>query len=173
MGVCYMGRKKIRIEKECLYCGKKFEVRPCEIKKGGKYCSRSCACTYRNLHNNPAWDENVRKKISQNHADVSGENNPMYGKRGNLAPSYIDGRNSFIGEVYRKILLASGKPCVCKLCGKTHGKIDVHHLDGNRSNNSLSNLIFLCRKCHISKAHTYLRDDTGKIIGSKLNKLNF
>ena len=29
-----------------------------------------------------------RKKISEHHADVSGENNPMYGKRGELSPMH-------------------------------------------------------------------------------------
>ena len=29
-----------------------------------------------------------RKKISEHHADFSGENNPMYGKRGELSPMY-------------------------------------------------------------------------------------
>lgn len=33
-------------------------------------------------------NKNVRKKMSQNHADVSGDKNPMYGKRGELAPFF-------------------------------------------------------------------------------------
>ena len=42
--------------------------------------------------NNPnygnKWSENIRKKISENHADVSGSNNPMYGKRGKKSPMF-------------------------------------------------------------------------------------
>ncbi len=34
------------------------------------------------------YSEESRKKISENHADVSGENNPMYGKKGELSPNY-------------------------------------------------------------------------------------
>jgi group I intron endonuclease len=30
----------------------------------------------------------TRRKISQSHADVSGENNPMFGKRGKLSPNF-------------------------------------------------------------------------------------
>lgn len=163
-----------QISTTCKQCGEIFDVYPSEIKKGrGKFCSRSCSTTYRNIHNNPAKNEAVRKKISENHADVSGDKNPMYGRRENNAPSFIDGRNSFAGETYRRMLLASGVEQRCVLCGQTEGNIDVHHLDGNRKNNDIANLIFLCRRCHLTKAHTYDRDNQGKIIGSKLNNLNF
>jgi 5-methylcytosine-specific restriction endonuclease McrA len=167
-----MGRPKTRATVVCKQCGECFEVRPSELKKGGgKFCSRSCATAYRNTHANPAKSEAVRKKISENHADVSGEKNPMYGRRGNRAPSFIDGRSSFSGETYRKILLASGTEQKCRLCGGVDGSIDVHHLDGNHKNNNPENLVFLCRKCHNTKAHIYERDNKGRITGSRLNNL--
>jgi len=74
----------------CIECGRNFYVRKCYQKRGqGKFCSVSCSTKYRNKHNNPAWLPEVREKISKNHADVSGKNNPMYGRKGTLAPSYI------------------------------------------------------------------------------------
>lgn len=91
-----MGRNVTRINKHCIQCGKEFEVYLSEIKKGGgKFCSRSCATTYRNLTNNPSKNPEIRKKISENHADINGEKNPMYNRKGSLSPSYIDGRNSY------------------------------------------------------------------------------
>ena len=36
----------------------------------------------------------------------------------------------------------------CELCGKT-GKLDIHHIDENPNNNSLDNLMCLCRSCHM------------------------
>lgn len=33
-------------------------------------------------------------------------------------------------------------------CKKTSNRLEVHHKDGNTSNNDLSNLITLCRSCH-------------------------
>ena len=153
-----------KVERECGYCNKSFLTYLSEIKKGGgKFCSRSCATTYRNIHNNPTKSEEVRKKISLNHADVSGKNNPMYGKRGKDAPSYIDGRSSFIGETYRKKLLASGRKQICEICNTTDN-LQVHHKDKNHYNNNIDNLAWLCSKCHHTIAHKHLRDSQGRFI---------
>lgn len=162
----------MKLKKNCLNCERSFEVYPSEIKKGnGKFCSRSCATTFRNIHNNPAKDALVKWKISKHHADVKDEKNPMYGRKGKLSPSYIDGRNKFNGETYRRKLLASGRESVCKICGESREKLDVHHVDGNRRNNELNNLIWLCKKCHNTIAHENIRDEFGKIVGKKLNKV--
>ena len=36
----------------------------------------------------------------------------------------------------------------CQICGKD-GKLDVHHIDGNYQNNTIGNLMILCRSCHM------------------------
>lgn len=40
----------------------------------------------------------------------------------------------------------------CKLCGAASDEgfrnIVIHHIDGSKDNNSLGNLVTLCRKCH-------------------------
>jgi hypothetical protein len=40
---------------------------------------------------------------------------------------------------------------ICKLCGIKQGKkkLSVHHIDYNKKNNNLNNLICLCNSCHI------------------------
>lgn len=40
------------------------------------------------------------------------------------------------------------KGSTCYICGE-HENIDVHHIDGDRTNNQLKNLIPVCRYCHI------------------------
>jgi len=40
----------------------------------------------------------------------------------------------------------------CHVCEAANG-VRVHHIDGNRDNNSIENLIPLCRTCH-AKVHT-------------------
>lgn len=155
-------------EKECLQCGKHFLVRKCYTKRGqGKFCSTSCGTTYRNIIDNPSKSESTRIKISANHADVSGVNNPMYGRKGSNAPSYIDGRNSILGykggDIWRKIALIN-KPHICEICGeKASGKrLHIHHKDKNHSNNSLDNLMVVCVNCHNNVIHKRLRDDLGR-----------
>ena len=49
-------------------------------------------------------------------------------------------------------------------------KLDVHHKDGNRKNNHIGNLVFLCKKCHMTKAHIYKRDWRGCFISSEINQ---
>ncbi len=51
----------------------------------------------------------------------------------------------------------------CQECGYTtspdlysfsiFGGLEVHHIDGNRENNTQNNKITLCRKCHLKNAH--------------------
>jgi len=56
--------------------------------------------------------ESAKQKISENHHDVSGENNPMFGKRGNLSPNY---GKSHSEETKRKISEATkGRESVWK-----------------------------------------------------------
>lgn len=150
----------------CLQCKKEFAVRKCYTKRGrGKFCSKSCSTIYRNTHNNPAKKPGVRKKISENHADVSGKNNPMYGKRGHLAPSYIDGRNSIKGDIWRKIALTNKDP-ICEICGTAaEGRsLHIHHKDKNRNNNNLDNLQVVCVLCHNNILHPRERDSFGRFI---------
>lgn len=158
------------IERNCGECGKTFNVYPSQIKRGGgKFCSISCATTYRNKTNNPAWRPEVRRKISENHADVSGENNPMYGRRGKDAPAYIDGRNSIKGDTWRKVALTY-KPPICEICGDkpTGRSLHVHHIDKDRTNNDLDNLQVVCVSCHNTKIHIRERDYLGRFTGREV-----
>lgn len=130
-----------KLERACMQCGEVSMVYNSQVKRGGgKFCSISCGTTYRNLKNNPTKCPEVRKKISDNHADVSGENNPMYGRVGRNSPNY-KGIKSYRVKAFETY----GK--VCNKC-KSASEIQVHHKDRNRSNNTISNLEVLCRKCH-------------------------
>lgn len=152
----------------CRQCGKEFYAYNYQIARGGgKFCSISCGTTFRNLTNNPTRNAAVRAKIAENHADVSGENNPMYGRRGSLAPAYIDGRASAkLSAPYQRILWAAGVEKKCAFCGAVDN-IHVHHKDHNHKNNTLENLMYLCVKCHNNIAHKRERGADGKFLGVK------
>lgn len=151
------------VDRVCVHCGKAFKTYMSEIRKGGgKFCSIGCGTKHRNLTDNPAKRPEARRKISENHADVSGVNNPMYGRRGADAPNYIDGRSSWgINTQHGRIIAASGAERKCAICGSSE-QIEVHHLDGVHRNNDLSNLVYLCADCHRTKAHTYKRNPKGQ-----------
>ena len=152
-----------KIQCVCVECHIVFEQWPSVVKRtGGRFCSISCSVKNRNRREgNPASRPEVRAKISANHADVSGEKNPMFGRTGRSAPGYIDGRN-LLGRGYRGAVLANN-PAICQSCGKhvSRRKLHVHHKDKNRKNNVITNLVALCSKCH-SDIHPMTRDDLGR-----------
>lgn len=57
------------------------------------------------------------------------------------------------GENYREKTL-SQKINVCNVCGSANDNLVAHHIDGNRENNDLDNLIPLCKSCH-RKVHSH------------------
>jgi hypothetical protein len=150
----------------CIECGTEFYIRNCYKSRGqGKFCSVSCSVRYRDKHNNPAKKPEARAKISKNHADVSGTNNPMFGMTGNKAPGYIDGRNGIHGDIWRKIALIY-KEQRCEICGAivTGYKLHIHHKDKDRKNNKLENLQVVCARCHNLILHEHLRDNQGRFV---------
>ena len=55
-------------------------------------------------------------------------------------------------EEARHALTIEGRTLtICEECGSTDPPIQVHHIDGNPTNNHPQNLLVLCRNCHQSK----------------------
>lgn len=79
---------------------------------------------------------------------------PMLGKRGisrPYNPAHLFGKQNpfYKNGLYTKEVQDFKKSHkICVRCGSTE-KLDIHHLDGNRKNNALSNLTVLCRRCHM------------------------
>ena len=48
---------------------------------------------------------------------------------------------------------------ICEICGKSDGRLDTHHKDRDKSNNSEDNIMVLCTSCHAT-LH-YNQDDRG------------
>ena len=45
----------------------------------------------------------------------------------------------------------------CQKCGKSDGKLIVHHIDFDECNNSEQNLILLCQSCHAKIEHFFIQ----------------
>ncbi len=71
---------------------------------------------------------------------MKGENNPRWNGGNSAYPNHAELKRARI-EVLKK---SKGR---CEICGKI-AKI-VHHIDGNKSNHSIDNLMAVCTKCHV------------------------
>lgn len=97
--------------------------------------------------NSPNYKHSVetKKKMKQNHTDVSDKNNPNW-RGGCFEPYTIDWK-----ETLKKSIRERDK-YICKLCfihqDYLEEKLHVHHIDYNKKNCNPDNLISLCRKCH-------------------------
>ena len=57
---------------------------------------------------------------------------------------------SYHSSAEKLAYLILGKERKCEKCGSIEN-IDVHHIDGNRNNNTPENIMVLCRSCHMKE----------------------
>ena len=144
VGKSYKGEKSpvfSQIKKACLFCGKEIMVQKCFENKR-KFCSRDCANKYHSVKmtgvGNPAWKNGI----------------------GKLPYSY-----EFRKELKNEIKKRDGMKC--KLCFGNQ-RLSIHHIDYDKKNNDLCNLITLCEVCHAKT--NYDRKKWTKELLEKLNK---
>lgn len=141
------------IKRICKACKKVFFVPRCL--KNKKYCSWRC---YHRRRNHPIIKICImcRKKFKtyrgvNEHKCCSWKcrtnwiksiNNPNY--RHGLG--YLPYSNEFSKSLKNKIKIRDHVSC--KLCNNSRRELHIHHIDGNKFNNNINNLITLCNKCH-------------------------
>jgi len=70
-------------------------------------------------------------------------------RRGENHPNWINGKS-----IYKLKLIRTDINSECRMCSENNPRVlVVHHVDQNRNNNQLSNLIWLCRNCHFLIHH--------------------
>jgi len=184
------------LKKRCLVCNKVFEKKPNVSKKvfqeTTKFCSRRCfhiyhkkimkghpnwttkegiekrAKTMRRLYKEgklipwnkgkkglQKWSKEQRKKYMQWLSSHLGEKHPSWkGDKAKHKSTYYQRARKF-------------KKDHCELCKQKLKRLEVHHIDGDITNNDPKNLMTLCNHCHkiIDKRHfKRKRDKKGRFI---------
>lgn len=146
--VCIKCNKKPKkVKRKCLTCGKEFLAFPYDIKNGhGKYCSRKCV--HISFKGKKATKIQMKGlKIGQK---ISGE------KHGNWKGGISKLPYSINFNKKMKKLILKESNSICHMCGMTNKKhlemygksLHTHHIDYNKLNTTVNNLISLCSKCH-------------------------
>jgi len=103
---------------------------------------------YRNKMLEANRTKKMRKIRSKN---SSGENNPMYGKKGEFASNWRGGisRDPYAFEFNNELkeAIKERDRYVCQNCGNKK-RLHVHHIDYDKKNSDATNLITLCNVCH-------------------------
>ena len=144
--------------RDCLDCGKKLRSYP------AKYCL-PCSMKYRVLPSN-AKEKHYRWKGGRPKCLTCKKEIAYQAKNCSSCSKLEEKNNSWKGGIsfepystdWREILKRAVRErdnYVCKICSKEQAD-DVHHIDYNKKNCNLSNLITLCHQCH-SKTN-YKRD---------------
>jgi len=162
----------------CKICGKDFYVKPNHIKLGwGKYCSIDCrtksqlkgqtvSCNYCGNSTYKSPHSLLHSKSKKYFCDKKCQTN--WRNKQYLEENSKNWKNGI--RAYRNILKRDVRVPKCVFCGiEREILLVVHHLDKNRKNNKISNLIWLCHNCHFLVHHDI---DTSKklILTLKVNK---
>lgn len=128
-----------KVELNCYFCGKTIFRLPSRVRhsKTGKFfCCRE----------------------HQEFASKTTINN------GKITPNYFD--RPIDPRAYRTLMMSFYPATCCETCQYAeHIEIlEVHHIDSNRRNNKLDNLIWLCPNCHRGITLGYAELEERKII---------
>lgn len=144
---CYLARLKrdghwnTGLKWEDMYNSKTLEVMEKRVNTKGKDHFNSgrenIRLLIRNMLNNPMKSKEERKELLK-----MIKTNPEETIVKLFSEMKRDKKRAYQEKAWAKY----GKNCF--ICGKTTGQIDVHHIDGNRKNNKLYNLVVLCASHH-------------------------
>jgi len=142
----------------CAKCNKEFYAKPSWIEKGfGKFCSSKCqyeaqkkgkfiSCS---ICRKKTWKQPCKIKHSKSGKFFCSKScQTVWRNQEFMGPKHHNWKG---GEcIHHKDFLIKNKiKLICRLCKtKDERVLAVHHIDRNRKNNNIKNLIFLCQNCH-------------------------
>jgi 5-methylcytosine-specific restriction endonuclease McrA len=128
---------------ECAYCGKKFRkvLSALNKSKSGLYF---CCREHKDLAQNLSSDEKFRKMLPPHYGENrTKEELKKHTKRKNTTTPCSTTYRAKAFKYY---------PNKCAICGyhddDDTALLDVHHIDSDRNNIDIENLIILCPNCH-------------------------
>lgn len=89
-------------------------------------------------------EETKQKQSKARQGKYFGENNPNWNNGSSFEPYGLEFNKEFKQSVYER----DNYKCKCPDCENKTNILDAHHIDFNKQNNILENLITLCRSCH-------------------------
>ena len=141
----------------CKICINTFYVRPNHLNRGwGKYCSKQCqnksqlkgSFVVCETCASVTWRSPKDLRKSKSGKFFCGKScqtrwrNKQY--KGSRHANWRGGEYT-----YQRIMKEHGIEPVCKNCDITDKRVLlIHHIDHNRKNNNITNLVWLCRNCH-------------------------
>lgn len=141
----------------CKLCKELFHAKPSHLKLGyGKFCSQKCSnegkkkgkyvlcehCCSKTWKTPRDFKRSKSKKYFCSKSCQTKWRNTYYS--GSRHPNWQGGEFT-----YHKVMKEAGTKPLCKHCGIKNKKVLViHHIDHNRKNNTIDNLMWLCRNCH-------------------------
>ncbi len=148
--------------KRCKICDKVFQTKPFFVNNGGgKYCS--VVCHHRGLRKGKVVKCNsCDKEVYKSLKALKNSKSKKYFCSKSCQTKW---RNSeFIGSKhanwqhgkysYRSVLARNGITKICNSCKiKDRRVLAVHHIDKNKLNNDVENLMWLCHNCHFLVHH--------------------
>ena len=158
-----MKRKITQVTRNCKICDKPFLVLTKELKRGfGIFCSRSCSaknikrfkpkppnCKCSNCKIEFYRSQSKMKLSKSGHQFCSRECKDTAQRIGGIREIQPDHYGTASIVKYReKAFRYYEKKCISCGYNKHPNVLEVHHIDRNRENNDLSNLIPLCPTCH-------------------------
>ena len=181
----WLAEKKVKPKRYCLYCGK--EITDGDYRK--KFCNHSCAISYNNQLNIRRCGRkkkqihyclNCGKELTRNDTKFCNQKCQIeYNYKNNINNWKNNGElnvsNDWVPLYIRRYLTLKNNN-KCQICGwgeenpYTHKvPLQVHHIDGDCTNNKEENLQLLCPNCH-SLTETF--GNNGKHSSKRYNRHN-
>jgi 5-methylcytosine-specific restriction endonuclease McrA len=151
----------------CKFCGKEWITTRSSQSRGYLTCSKECkANAISKAHKGKVVSQESRAKLSKSKTGVPLSDEHRHAISAGSKPEnnrfWIDGRSKeksgkdynyeFTSCLKTTVKKRDGSVCTsCKHDGSIYA-LHVHHVDFDKTNNTLDNLITLCNKCH-SRLH--------------------